>query len=106
MGKTKDSNLALLEPVDTTKPVVKDFIDHDMKIKTFILSRLPHVSRSTVTVKKVYESKNNHIHRYRINYHRSEHKDDQLVPTNSIVASKYIEVTCKGKDMMMVDKTG
>lgn len=104
MGKTKDSNLAVLDPVDTVKPVVKEFVDRDMEVRSFILSRLSHVPRSTVVLKKVYQSKDEQIYRYRVNYHTSDHSDGQLVPNNRIVASRYVEVVV-GDEMEFIDKT-
>ena len=105
MGKTKDSDLAVMEPVDTSKPLVKEFVDKDSQIKQFITTRLPHFPNSSVSIKKVYQSRDKSVYRFRVNYHRSILEGDCIIPLNSIVASRYVEVVCKGNDYEFFDKT-
>lgn len=84
MAKQQESGLALLDPVDTKRPLVKEFVDCKAKITKFLQVRLPSVSKTIIKVHQVYASKDARTYRYRVNYHQEE--------TYLIIRSCYVQV--------------
>lgn len=93
MPKPKAKNeVALLEPLDTMKPLVKDFVDAEKDLHDFVDLRLPSVPKASPVIKQVYVNKTKTVFRYRVNYWAVILHDDCFVPTGKIVKSLYIEV--------------
>ncbi len=105
MPKPKQkTEVALLEPLDTLKPLVKDFFDPEKDLLDFVLLRLPHISNTEVSLKQVYQSKNKMTFRYRVNYWRKEMNDVGLT-SGSIVKSSMIQVDDSGEGFVFSDVT-
>lgn len=92
MKKAKEG-LTIADVLETKKPLVRDFIDPDKEIERFISIRLPHVPHCTPQLKLVYQSKDKHLYKYRVNWWLHQNHEGSYVTTSSIVTSKYYEIT-------------
>ena len=96
MRKTKTA-LTAPKPLDTTKPVAKEFVDLNKALKRFIEISLNHVPYATINIKKVYQSPDEKTSRFRINF----------VKEGLTIVSKYIEVkTDENSKFTLVDLSG
>jgi hypothetical protein len=104
MPKQK-SETAVMEPLDTVKPLVKDFVDPDKNLNDFLTLRLPHVPHSRMAIKQVYQNKGKTTFRYRINYWVECQDAGSTISTGQIVKSMYVEVSDSIEGYVLTDLT-
>ena len=104
MPKQKNkSNEMAIEPVDNTKPLVKDFFDPEKNLIDFIQVRLPHVPHSTISLRPVYQNTARTVFRYRVNYWLFT---GDAVPTpTSIAKSLMIQIQNSATGLVFTDIT-
>jgi hypothetical protein len=80
------------ENINTSEPLVKDFVDDNEKIIKHLKLVLPHHPKSTVHPKFLYKNKQGHS-KYRVNYLIED--QGVFVSTSKISHSKMVEVKIK-----------
>lgn len=93
MARTSKQSLTVSGGIDVQKPLVKEYIDPDAKVESFLKERLPHVAYSVPHIKPISKSKDGRSARYRVNWWRESHEDGNFIVTGDIVHSDLYEVS-------------
>jgi hypothetical protein len=93
MKSASKEGVGLVNTIDPKKPLIKEFVDQDREVATFLQIRLTHVPYCTARIFCVKRYKDTTQLAFRVNWYRTD--ESKMIVTQVMVKSQYVKVRVK-----------